>query len=248
MSDKSRLPQDDERVLAGWLGDDPQAASSAKDDYVLDSLDRLWADGPPEGALAAMCDTLDAWWAEQRLVVYYDSLPSPIGEVFVAATGEGIVSVDFGFADEGAFVEHLVAHHVAAGEVRVVRAPERVADVARQLAEYFRGERDRFDFPLDLRGLTDFQRQVLDATQQVPSGEIVTYKEIARRIGKVKASRAVGNALGCNPVPIIIPCHRVLPQNGSLGGYSGGGGAKTKARLLALEGVLPGERGLYATP
>ena len=70
--------------------------------------------------------------------------------------------------------------------------------------------------------------------------------EIARRIGRPKAVRAVGNALGRNPVPILIPCHRVVPTDGSLGGYSGGGGSKTKARLLALEGVLPGERGLYA--
>lgn len=246
MNDETRMRQEEERVLAGWLGDEPRAPD-AEAGPALDGLDALWAGGPAEDALAAMREALDAWWADQRLVVYFDSLPSPIGEVFTAVTDEGVISVDFGFSDENTFIRHLMEQHVSGPEVRIVRSPERVADVKRQLGEYFRGERDRFDFPLDLRGLTEFQRQVLDATRQVPPGEIVTYKEIARRIGRAKASRAVGNALGRNPVPIIIPCHRVLHQDGSIGGYSGGGGSRTKARLLALEGVLPGEGDLYAT-
>lgn len=246
MTDESHLKHEEEQVLAGWLGDS-KAAQAAGSDPALANLDALLAEGPSQDALVAMRVALDDWWAEQRLVVCYDSLPSPIGEVFAALTEEGVVSVDFGFPDEAAFVEHLMTHHFSAREVVVVRSPEHVAGVIRELGEYFRGEREDFDFPLDLRGLTEFQRQVLDVTQQVPPGEIVTYKEVARRIGKAGAVRAVGNALGRNPVPIIIPCHRVLPTSGSLGGYSGGGGPKTKARLLALEGVLPGERGLYAT-
>lgn len=93
---------------------------------------------------------------------------------------------------------------------------------------------------MDLTSLTDFQRRVLLTTQQVPRGKVTTYGEIACQIGQPRASQAVGQALGRNPVPLVIPCHRVLASDGSLGGYSGGGGVKTKAQLLQLEGVRLG--------
>jgi len=246
MDKNPRTPQDEKGKLMAWLGDEAPRDSQAEPDPILSALDALWAEGPPEAALETMREALDGWWAGQRLVLYYDSLPTPIGVVYAAVTDQGVVSVDFGLADEAAYLEHLREHHLSKREVAYVHAPERVAPVTRQLGEYFRGEREGFDFPVDLRRLTDFQREVLQATSEVPPGEIVSYKEIARRIGRPKAVRAVGNALGRNPVPILIPCHRVVPTDGSLGGYSGGGGSKTKARLLALEGVLPGERGLYA--
>lgn len=246
MGENSQLPQDEKGKLAAWLNDETPRRSEGGPDTVLSALDALWTEGPPEAALEAMREGLDDWWAEQRLVVYYDSLPTPIGAVYAAVTDKGVISVDFGLADEAAYLEHLSVLHFSNREAVIVRAPERVESVTRQLGEYFRGEREGFDFPVDLRGLTDFQREVLKATSEVLPGEIVSYKEIARRIGRPKAVRAVGNALGRNPVPILIPCHRVVPTNGTLGGYSGGGGSKTKARLLALEGVLPGERGLYA--
>lgn len=246
MGKNPQTPQDEKGKVAAWLGDEAPRESQGESDTILSALDALWAEGPPEAALETMREALDEWWADQRLVVYYDSLPTPIGEVYAAVTDQGVVSVDFGLADEAAYLEHLRQHHFTQPEVAFARAPERVASVTRQLGEYFRGEREGFDFPVDLRGLTDFQRAVLQATREVPPGEIVSYKEIARRIGRPKAVRAVGNALGRNPVPILIPCHRVISMDGSLGGYSGGGGSQTKARLLALEGVLPGERGLYA--
>ena len=100
--------------------------------------------------------------------------------------------------------------------------------MAEQIKDYLNGERTNFEIPIDLSSLTNFQRQVLLATLQIPRGQIVTYGEIARRIGNPKSMRAVGQALGRNPIPIVIPCHRVIASNGSLGGYSGGGGLETK--------------------
>ena len=103
--------------------------------------------------------------------------------------------------------------------------------------EYFAGQRDSFNVPVDLSRSTDFQQQVLRAAARVPRGGLATYAEIARHIGKPRASRAVGQALARNPVPIVIPCHRVVAADGSLTGYSGRGGIRTKAQLLVLEGV-----------
>jgi methylated-DNA-[protein]-cysteine S-methyltransferase len=107
--------------------------------------------------------------------------------------------------------------------------------------QYLQGRRRTFDLPVDLRHLTPFQQRVLHAAQAVPRGQVSTYGQIARRIGRPRAARAVGQALGSNPIPIVIPCHRVLASDGSLHGYSGRGGIKTKAWLLRLEEArLPG--------
>lgn len=108
---------------------------------------------------------------------------------------------------------------------------------AGELEEYFRGRRRSFSVQPDLSGLAPFQRSVLEATAAVPPGAVVTYGEIARRIGRPRAVRAVGTALARNPVPLIVPCHRVLPAGGRLGNYSGGG-PEVKRWLLELEGVL----------
>lgn len=244
MSEESHLHQNQNQQLAVWLGDEPDP--EIEPDQALTALDSLVGAGPPEAALAAMREALDTWWAEQHTVIYYASIEAPIGRVYAAASEQGVVSVDFGLRGDTEYLRHLREAHLAGTKVVVRHEPARLEEVTRQLKEYFRGERDTFDFPVDLSHLTSFQRQVLDATRNVPPGRVVSYKEIAQRIGNPRASRAVGNALGCNPVPIVIPCHRVLPQDGSLGGYSGGGGSKTKARLLEIEGVLPGKGGLYA--
>jgi methylated-DNA-[protein]-cysteine S-methyltransferase len=106
------------------------------------------------------------------------------------------------------------------------------------LEEYFNGARNRFEIEYDLSGLTNFQRLVLEAVQQVPKGSYVTYLELAKRIGRPKAARAVGQALGSNPIPILIPCHRVIATDGSLGGYSAPGGVETKSELLKMEGAI----------
>lgn len=161
--------------------------------------------------------------------VVYASLSTPVGRLFVAATRDGLVKISFG-NNETAFVESL-------GRLKgnITKSAEKLAGVSAQLMAYFEGKRDRFDLPLDLRLTTPFQRQVLTATQDISAGQVVSYGELARRIGKPKASRAVGGALGRNPLPIVIPCHRIVTSSGGLGGYTGG--VHVKQTLLELEGA-----------
>jgi len=163
--------------------------------------------------------------------VYYCAVPSPVGRLFVAASDTGLVRVSFP-QSERAFVESL---RRTLGVVPV-RSRERTADIVHQLRAYFAGERRVFDMQLDLSGVSPFQRAVLLAAANVPAGQVVSYGEIARRIGQPGGSRAVGQALGRNPIPIVIPCHRVIAAGGRIGGY--GGGLARKRRLLRLEGAL----------
>ncbi len=164
-------------------------------------------------------------------VVYYCSLPSPIGRVLVAASDTGLVRVSFRLT-EAAFAADLREQLGA----EPVRSASHTADIVHQLRAYFAGERRAFDVRLDLRHVSPFQRRVLMAAASVPAGQVVSYGEIARRIGQPRGSRAVGQALGHNPIPIVIPCHRVIAAGGRIGGY--GGGLPTKRKLLRLEGAL----------
>ena len=163
--------------------------------------------------------------------VYWCTVPAPIGRVFVAASDSGLLRVSFRHREES-FVDELREHT----EADVVRSPARTADIVEQLRDYFAGERRRFDVRLDLRHVSPFQRRVLLAATRVPAGEVVSYGEIARRIGEPGGSRAVGQALGHNPIPIVIPCHRVVAAGGRIGGYTGG--LAIKRKLLRLEGSL----------
>lgn len=108
---------------------------------------------------------------------------------------------------------------------------------AKQLELYFQGCLQQFDLPVDISMLTQFQQQVLALTMQIPYGTVTTYGQLAKRVGSPRAARAVGGALGANPVPVIIPCHRVVASNGALTGFSGAGGLLMKENLLSLEGV-----------
>ena len=207
-------------------------------DLVNETLDTLYAAGPGTAATAraqarlrqALAAAAQAQPAEQ---VWYDRLPtSPIGPVFVAVTARGLRAVRFGLG-EREFVEAL-RHETRASPVR---SAARAGAAARQVGEYLAGRRTAFDVPVDLSAVTAFQRQVLLAACQIPRGQVRTYSDLARQIGRPKAARAVGQALGSNPVPIVVPCHRVLASDGSLRGYSGGGGLATKERLLRLEGA-----------
>ncbi|MCA1588406.1 MAG: methylated-DNA--[protein]-cysteine S-methyltransferase, partial [Chloroflexi bacterium] len=123
---------------------------------------------------------------------------------------------------------------------RVLEAPERTDDVRRQLDEYFAGRRRSFDVPLDWRLVRGFAVDVLRATARVPFGALTTYGAVAEAAGSPRAYRAAGNALGSNPIPIVVPCHRVVHTGGGLGGYTGG--VSRKQFLLALEGSLPAAR------
>jgi methylated-DNA-[protein]-cysteine S-methyltransferase len=167
--------------------------------------------------------------------VWYDRVDrTAIGPVYVAVGPRGLVAVNMGVAEQ-AFLDE-VRKQVGA---EPVRSRARAGAAAKQLGDYVAGRRAAFDVPVDLSHVSDFQRRVLLAALQIPRGQVRTYAEVARQIGRPSAARAVGQALGRNPVPIVVPCHRVLAADGSLRGYSGGGGVATKARLLKLEGATP---------
>jgi methylated-DNA-[protein]-cysteine S-methyltransferase len=166
--------------------------------------------------------------------VYYDRTESTlVGRLWVAVTDHGLAAVSFG-GGEAEFADWIGRRLRSTA----VRSAEQTSAVRRELDEYLRGRRTSFSVPVDLRHVTPFQRRVLEAARAVPRGSVATYGELGRRIGRPGAARAVGQALGSNPVPIVVPCHRVLASDGSLGGYSGRGGLRTKRRLLALEGAL----------
>ena len=116
---------------------------------------------------------------------------------------------------------------------------EHFSEAREQLGEYFRGERTEFDFPMRLNG-NGFRHQVLKSLQEVPFGKTISYKELGASIGKPNAARAVGGAVGSNPLPIVVPCHRVLASDGGIGGF--GGGLEAKRTLLRIEGVKPSWR------
>ncbi|KOU68868.1 cysteine methyltransferase [Streptomyces sp. XY413] len=165
---------------------------------------------------------------------------SDIGPLFLAATPEGLVRVEFHAGPDridrmtGQLVSRLGADagRPAPGE------EELLAEPVRQVAAYFAGSLRRFDLPLDWRLSSGFNRQVLqELDRSVPYGSVVGYGELAARVGQPGAAQAVGNAMGSNPLPLVVPCHRVVENDGGIGGF--GGGVETKRQLLALEGVLP---------
>ncbi|MDQ4043947.1 MAG: methylated-DNA--[protein]-cysteine S-methyltransferase [Chloroflexota bacterium] len=162
---------------------------------------------------------------------HYGLMESPLGDLLIAVTEDGIAEI-------GYLANHDREEELAELEARGILATERsatVEPVREQLREYFAHRRNEFTLPVDLYGITPFTRQVLEATSRVPFGRVRTYQGIAQEIGKPKASRAVGNALGRNPVPVVIPCHRVVRADGSMGWYTGG--AHIKEKLLDIEGV-----------
>lgn len=161
------------------------------------------------------------------------TIDSPFGPLFAAATEQGLVRLAFPEQDAAQAAQELSAQlgaHVS--ESAAALDPWR-----RELGEYFAGTRTRFQAPLDWTLIGPFARKVLRATAAIPYGSVLSYTEVAAKAGSPRGSRAAGNALGSNPIPIVIPCHRVLRSGGSLGGY--GGGLDRKRHLLALEGALP---------
>ena len=161
----------------------------------------------------------------------YDIVDSPVGPLLVAASERGLIRISF-----DPDPEHELERIARLAGVRVLRAPARVARAHQELDEYFEGRRHAFDLTVDLRGLTPFSERVLHELARVPFGETATYAQLAERSGNHKAARAVGTIMNRNPVPIVLPCHRIIGANGSLVGY--GGGLDRKVALLTLEGVL----------
>jgi len=183
------------------------------------------------GDTVAPPSIVDAAEAAGLLDVAYARLDSPVGTLVLASTPQGLARL--AYVDEGQ--EDAVMEEIAGRlSPRMLSAPRRLDEPRRELDEYFAGRRRAFDLTLDLRLLSDFTRRILAATAEIPYGEVSTYKQVATAAGSPRGSRAAGNALGSNPLPIVLPCHRVLHSGGGLGGYTGG--LARKRVLLAIEG------------
>jgi methylated-DNA-[protein]-cysteine S-methyltransferase len=188
------------------------------------------ADRRAEAAAAAFAEVA----AERGLLdVAIGGFESPVGELLLAVTPRGLACVAFEEEER----DELLSLFARQLSPRILEHAASTDEVRRQLDEYFAGERTRFDLRLDRRLMRGIARDVLAATARVPFGRTTTYGALAERIGRPAASRAVGNALGSNPIPIVVPCHRVLRAGGDVGGYAGGPGRKR--RLLTLEGSMP---------
>jgi len=160
-----------------------------------------------------------------------------VGPLLLATRSDGVLLAS-SFAPSDVEADATLDRLARTVSARILRrSTPALDDVRRQLADYLAGRRAAFDVPVDLSRMTAFQQEVLQAACQIPRGQVRTYSDLARQIGRPKAARAVGQALGSNPVPIVVPCHRVLAADGSLRGYSGGGGLATKEQLLRLEGA-----------
>jgi methylated-DNA-[protein]-cysteine S-methyltransferase len=169
----------------------------------------------------SIAENLTATEADAHLCV-----PTPIGDLVVSGNDAFVTEI---------LLDTPGRKVTAPDDRRGIRGP--VLDAARQLDEYFARKRSSFDLPLSLSG-TDFQRQVWLTLAEIPYGETISYAELARWVGRPQAFRAVGQANGANPIPVVLPCHRVIAADGSIGGY--GGGLAVKRLLLALEADAPG--------
>jgi methylated-DNA-[protein]-cysteine S-methyltransferase len=181
-------------------------------------------------------DIRDAAAAAGLLDVAYAVEDSPVGTLLLATTPRGLARIAYLGDGADGDSEHVLAALSASISPRILEAPARLDTVRRELDEFFGGRRHGFDLRLDWLLTRGFGRRVLRATARIPYGSVSSYGDVARAAGSPRAYRAAGNALGSNPVPIIVPCHRVLHSGGGLGGYTGG--LDRKRTLLTIEGVL----------
>jgi methylated-DNA-[protein]-cysteine S-methyltransferase len=172
---------------------------------------------------AAEADLLD---------VSYGREDSPVGPLTIFVTPRGVLRITY--ADDA--LDAVMDDVAARVSPRILEAPEQTDLARRQLDDYFQGHRRTFELPLDWRLVRGFAGPVLRAAASVPFGQVTTYREVAAAAGSPRAFRAAGTALGSNPIPIVVPCHRVLHSDGGLGGYAGG--LERKRYLLRLEGAL----------
>jgi methylated-DNA-[protein]-cysteine S-methyltransferase len=175
-------------------------------------------------------DITDTAAAAGLIDIAYATLESPLGTLLLASTPRGLVRLAYLNGDEATVLEHLADNL----SPRILAAPRRLEEPRRELDEYFTGRRRNFELALDWQLTRGFARRVLEATARIPYGATATYKQVASEAGNALAFRAAGNALGSNPIPIIVPCHRILHSGGGLGGYTGG--LERKRVLLTVEG------------
>jgi methylated-DNA-[protein]-cysteine S-methyltransferase len=203
---------------------------------MTDSIEQALMTRPgdtPKQAAAAARRLTERIVSDGLADIDYAPVESPFGTLYAAATRRGLVRLAFPEEPLDEFLERLARKL----SPRIVTAPAALDPVRRELDEYFSGHRHTFDLALDWALITPFARRVLRKTAAIPYGGHLSYAEVAAEAGSPRGARAAGNALGSNPIPIIIPCHRVLHSGGGLGGY--GGGLDRKRYLLELEGALP---------
>jgi methylated-DNA-[protein]-cysteine S-methyltransferase len=198
-----------------------------EDESLIDGLRAAFTDASSDERLH---DRLaDLAEREELLDVAYRTVDSPFGPLLLAATAEGLVRVAFDREDHDAVLTNLAV----AVSPRILRTPRRLEDAARQLDEYFAGRRRAFEVPLDLRLARGFRRSVLVHLRDIPYGNTRSYASVARAAGKASAIRAAASACSHNPLPLVVPCHRVVRSDGAAGEYLGGSAAKQA--LLAME-------------
>jgi methylated-DNA-[protein]-cysteine S-methyltransferase len=199
-------------------------------------LKRLAGGAQADERSRAAADALpDLAAADGLLDVAVGTMPSPIGDLMVAVTPRGLACVAFEGEEYRDEILDKIAHDISP---RILASPKGTDAWRRELDEYFDAQRTRFDLRVDRRLIRGIARDVLRQTSKIPFGELSTYGAIAGEIGHPTAARAVGRALGANPIPIVIPCHRVIGASGKLTGYAGG--LDRKVALLELEGSLLG--------
>jgi methylated-DNA-[protein]-cysteine S-methyltransferase len=203
-------------------------------DELTDALHAAGAARPEAEARTAAARFAER--AADEVDVAYADIDSPIGPLLGVATRRGLLALLFHRGDEDAYLDRI-ARMVSP---RMLAAPVRLDAVRRELDQYFTGDRRAFDVPLDWSLSRGFGRRVLEVTNQIPYGSTSTYQAVAGKAGSPRGARAAGNALGANPIPVIVPCHRVLHTTGGLGGY--GGGLENKEFLLRLEGAWETDR------
>ncbi len=197
-----------------------------------DRLERALALGAGNDDERPLPDITDAVAAAGLLDVAYATLDSPVGTLLLACTDRGLVRLAY-LGDEAEDEDTVLEQLASAISPRVLASPRRLDDPRRELDQYFAGARHEFELPLDWQLTHGFGRRVLRATARIPYGALSSYKEVATEAGSPRGFRAAGNALGSNPIPIVVPCHRVLHSGGGLGGYTGG--LDRKRKLLAVE-------------
>jgi methylated-DNA-[protein]-cysteine S-methyltransferase len=202
-------------------------------------LEKALRDGVAGGDLERATLGLLARAEDEGLIdVAYAEVDSPFGTMLVAGTDRGLVRVAFPHrkGDRLRDWEALLEEIAEVISPRILEAPDRLDDARRQLDDYFEGRRREFKLPLDWRLTHGFHGKAIRQIARIPYGKTLTYRELAAKAGNPRAFRAAGTACGANPLPPIVPCHRVLPAGGGVGNY--GGGPEMKRALLELEGVL----------